>query len=288
MLDELDALRALRDTGTTGRAAVRLRITQSAVSKRIKALEERVGRPLVEPAGRRLRLTPAAEVLLAEADPLLQRLGEVLAGGVDGVRTLRVAASHSLLASWLPAALHAALARTPGVDLDLRVHRGPAVLEWLRAGDLDLAVCAEGDPDPSLAIVPLGDEPMVIVPSGLVPFVREGVVPVITIEPHSLTWSVLAGRIRARSPRWGWTVAPVRTIESFPAVVQLARAGFGHGLVPLPLALAAGVPAEVCVPFPGRGLHRTIVVVARPRTLDRPAVGAFVDALRAEVARRSL
>ncbi len=276
MLTELDALRALKETGTTGRAAVRLRITQSAVSKRIHALELRVGYPLVEPAGRRVRLTAAADHLLAEAEPLLQRLAEVVAGPAEERRPLRVAASHSLLASWLPAALHAAAA---GVELDLRVHRGPAVLEWLRSGELDLAVCAEGDPDSSLVTIPLGEEPMVIVPCGLVPFAPRGVVPVITIEAHSLTWAALSPRIRRRSAAWGWSVEPVRTIESFPAVVQLARAGFGHGLVPLPLALAAGVPRGLCIDFPGEGLTRRIVAVARQRTLTRPAVARLVHRL---------
>ncbi len=281
MLDELDALRALNETGTTGRAAIRLRITQSAVSKRIRALEARVGYPLVEPAGRRVRLNPAAEHLLAEAEPLLHRLAEVLTGPDSARPTLRVAASHSLLASWLPAALAHAAA---GVDLDLRVHRGPAVLEWLRSGELDLAVCAEGTPDGSLVTLPLLDEAMVLVPSGLTPFVPSGVVPVITIEAHSLTWAALTPRIRRRADSWGWTVAPTRTIESFPAVVQLARAGFGHGLVPLPLALAAGIPRDCCLPFPGLGLHRRIVAVARQRTLLRPAVAALVERLAAAVA----
>lgn len=282
MLDELEALRALRDTGTTGRAAVRLRITQSAVSKRIHALEARVGQGLVEPVGRRVRLTPAADRLLAEAEPLLQRLAEVVAGPAEAPRALRVAASHSLLASWLPAALfHAA----GGVGLDLRVHRGPAVLAWLRSGELDLAVCAEGEPDPSLVTLPLREEEMVVVPAGLVPIRPEGVLPVLTIEPHSLTWAALSGRIRRRGREWGWTVTPTHTIESFPAVVQLAVAGFGHGLVPLPLALAAGVPAEACLPFPGEGLHRSIVAVGRRRTLARPAVAALVDGLRGWVDR---
>lgn len=277
MFDGIEALRALDETGTTGRAAVRLRVSQSAVSKRIHALEARLGRQLVEPVGRRVQLTPEGRLLLDEAAPLLRRLAELLEADPAPGR-LRVAASHSLLASWLPAVLVVA-ASAAHVELELRVHRGPAVLEWLRSGELELAVCAEGDTDASLEVVPLGAEPMVIVPSGLVPFRPTGVVPVITVEPHSLTWAALAPRIARRARAWGWTVEPTRTLESFPAVVQLARAGFGHGLVPLPLALGAGIPAEACVPFPPPGLDREVVVAARRRTLARPAVRVFVDAL---------
>jgi len=277
MFDEMEALRALDETGTTGRAAVRLRISQSAVSKRVHALEARLGRQLVEPVGRRIRLTPEGRMFLDEAGPLLRRLAELL-DVEPGPGRLRVAASHSLLASWLPEVL-ARAAAAAHLELDLRVHRGPAVLEWLRSGELELAVCAEGDTDASLEVVQLGSEPMVIVPSGLVPFQPSGVVPVITVEPHSLTWAALAPRVARRARAWGWSVEPTRTIESFPAVVRLALAGFGHGLVPLPLAIASGVPAELCVPFPPPGLDRAVVVAARRRTLARPAVRVFVDVL---------
>ena len=64
MLDQLEALRALKEEGTTARAAVRLRLTQSAISKRIDALEAEVGAPLIEAHGRGCRLTPAGEALV--------------------------------------------------------------------------------------------------------------------------------------------------------------------------------------------------------------------------------
>lgn len=281
MIDDLHALRALAETGTMARAGVRLRVTASTVSKRIQALEDQLGRPLVEPTGRRVRLTPEAERLLREAEPLLLQLAEVLSPPGIGPARIRIAASHSLLASWLPAALKAAAACVPELSLDLRVHRGPAVLEWLRSGELDLAVCAEGDADPALRTEALAREEMVLVPAAGQPFTPAGVVPVITIEPHSLTWQALAPRIRRRAAGWGWSVEPAHTIESFPAVVQLARAGFGHGLVPRPLAEFAGV--EGLLSFPAPGLWRDIVVAGRRRTWDRGAVCAFLDALRTAV-----
>lgn len=280
MLDELEALRALDETGTTGRAAVRLRLSQSAVSKRVHALEARTGLSLVEPVGRRVRLTPEGRRLVDEAGPLLRRLAELVTSPAVARGRLRVAASHSLLASWLPAAL-AAAGSAAAVELDLRVHRGPAVLEWLRSGELDLAVCAEGDADPSLVVVPLLEEEMVLVPSGLGEVMLQGAVPVLTIEPHSLTWAALGPRLVRRERAWGFRLVPTQTLESFPAIVQLARAGFGHGLVPRPLAVAMGVPEGALVSLPSPGLRRAIVVVGRHRTLERPAVRTFVEGLSA-------
>lgn len=64
MLDHIDTLATLADAGTMTRAATRLRLSQSSVSKRIAALEREVGRKLVEAQGRGVRLTPAGQRLL--------------------------------------------------------------------------------------------------------------------------------------------------------------------------------------------------------------------------------
>ena len=62
LLPEIDALMALQRFGTVSEAAVQLRLTQSAVSKRLRSLEDELGYRIVEPAGRKLRLTDSAEV----------------------------------------------------------------------------------------------------------------------------------------------------------------------------------------------------------------------------------
>src|SRR6185503_17470399 len=106
MLDRLEALHALSSAGTMSRAAAQLRITQSAVSKRIAALEAELSMRLIERAGRNVRLTADAQRILQQARPLLGSLREVLRPR-DGEKAqlLRIAATDSLLSSWLPAVL---------------------------------------------------------------------------------------------------------------------------------------------------------------------------------------
>ena len=70
----IEALAALVQFGTVSEAATRLRLTQSAVTKRLQALQQAVGRRLVEHEGRRLRLTEDARLLLDRARPLLARM----------------------------------------------------------------------------------------------------------------------------------------------------------------------------------------------------------------------
>ena len=100
MFEQLQALRALQEAGTTGRAATRLRVSQSAVSKRIAALEERVGFALLRQEGRNARLTPAAEALLEDVLPRLLEIEARLDAAATAPSPVRIAATESLVASW--------------------------------------------------------------------------------------------------------------------------------------------------------------------------------------------
>ena len=247
MIDKLDALAALHATGTMGQAAVRLRITQSAVSKRIAALEAEVGQALITRQGRRVRLTLRAQRLLEDARPLLASLREVLAVPAEAEReNLRVAATDSLLASWLPATLRGALDRLPGLTLELHAHRGPALLERVRAGDYTLGFCPASAGDDELLVREVGREPMVIVPSALRPLTPGKVVEVWAIETQSLTWEAIATRVGRVKRSAGFSIEVVGRLESFTALVQVARAGFANALVPIGVARDLVCRASAC------------------------------------------
>jgi DNA-binding transcriptional LysR family regulator len=267
MLDRLEALRALSDTGTMGKAAARLRLTTSAVSKRIATLEREVGAPLLESDGRRVRLTPAARGLLEDVAPLLAALRERVTGFAPRPGTVRLAASESLLASWLPAIL----ARS-GLDLEIHGHRGPLVLERVRAGEVDLAIAAGGDDDPDLRAVLLGREPMVLVASS--PPVGECAFS--ALEETSLTSRHLHRRVARLASRWGFHLVPGRRVEGFVPAVRLAQAGFGPALAPRGVAEVLGAP-WIALP----GLDRPIYAVARPRTWGRAEVTALAARISA-------
>src|SRR4051794_4131508 len=111
-LRRLRALRAVADHGTLAAAADALHLTPSAVSQQLSALEREIGYGLLEPAGRSVRLTPAAHVLLGHADALfaqLERLeGELAAQDRTPRGEVRIAAFPTAVAGLL-----APPARTP-------------------------------------------------------------------------------------------------------------------------------------------------------------------------------
>src|ERR671938_1515775 len=101
MLDlrRLRLLRELNERGTIAAVADALQFSPSAVSQQLAQLEREAGVPLLERAGRNVRLTAAGQTLVGHADALLARLEaaeadlEATAEQVTG--TLRVATFQS-------------------------------------------------------------------------------------------------------------------------------------------------------------------------------------------------
>lgn len=151
----LAALAAVLHSGSFDSAAAQLRITQSAVSQRIKALEDAIGTTLIRrtrpatptDAGRRLWAH-------AEAVGLLERgLARDLAGLLPtAITPLRIAVTADSLATWvLPA-----LAKIDGVLFDLVIDDQDHSAELLRSGEVAAAITASARPVPGCDALALG------------------------------------------------------------------------------------------------------------------------------------
>ncbi len=280
MIELIEALEALKATGTMGKAGLRLRISQSAVSKRIATLESRLGATLIVKEGRRVSLTPRATHLLGRLALPLGELRSALIDEEDAPRgMLSLGVSESLLASHAARWLHRVRAELPVLELDLHAHRSVAVQERVAAGEYLLGLMAGHGDAPGLTSEEVFREPMAIIPRGLdLATLKKGEIPVITIEERSGTWQAIGRRARQAG------IVPERELECFFAAAQLAVQGFGHGLVPLGVALALRLPPGK-LRFLGPDLARPVSLVARKSVLARPLVQAFVEALRDAIKR---
>ncbi|MCH1864954.1 LysR family transcriptional regulator ArgP [Nocardioides sp. CFH 31398] len=154
--DRLAALAAVVDGGTFEAAARALHVTPSAVSQRVRALEQQVGQVVVTRTAP-CRPTGTGEVLLglARQTALLaaettERLGES-----GGVRRVAVAVNADSLATWFRAVL-AEVAGWPGVALELHVADQDHTTRLLRTGRVLAAVTAESAPVQGCTARPLG------------------------------------------------------------------------------------------------------------------------------------
>lgn len=143
-LRHLQALVALAEERHFGRAARRLHVVQSAVTRTIQALEDEVGTPLFVRDKRRVLLTPAGEVLLQRARGILDAADratrECREVGEGRLGTLRIALSGVSGVGRVSDALAAFRPRHPAVSIELSQRSTAAQISGLCEGELDLAI----------------------------------------------------------------------------------------------------------------------------------------------------
>jgi LysR family transcriptional regulator (chromosome initiation inhibitor) len=147
---QLAAFAAVLEEGSFDAAARRLAVTPSAVSQRIKALEDRLGQVLVVRQAP-CRPTPAGEQLLRRVRPMLALEAEALADFLPErsapavVRPIPIAVNEDSLVTWFVAAL-AQLHERYGYLFDVRVDDQDHTLDLLRDGSVLGAVTGEATP----------------------------------------------------------------------------------------------------------------------------------------------
>jgi len=140
---------AVAETGNISRAAKKLFLTQPALSRQIKALEDEFGECLLERQAHSIRLTPAGEILLGEARELFQRadllLERVRAAG-RGVR-LRVGYAPSLASGLLAEAVESFAQKHPNARVELFDLSSKEMLAGLEDETLDVVLTVAPERD---------------------------------------------------------------------------------------------------------------------------------------------
>ncbi|MFT7246476.1 MAG: DNA-binding transcriptional LysR family regulator [Candidatus Azotimanducaceae bacterium] len=277
MIENLETLLALSRTGTMLEASTELRVSQSAVSKRIATLEKYYDKKLIQKKGRRVELTRHGHQLVDKISPILSELRDLFVeDGGSGSGELVIGVSEAILSSWGPKVFFDIQQGMPDVNFLFHTHRTPVVLDRIRSGEFMAGVCTGSDSlDKDLQSEVLGYEPMVIIPSGLasLQWPENQPLSVITIEDHSGAWRSFKGEAARLNIR------REVSLESFFGVAQMAIAGFGHGLVPIGVARTLNVPEQVMVNLGDKGLRRPVRFVARKSTYALPMVSSFFQAL---------
>ncbi len=143
-LRQLKHFLAVGETGSITAAAKKLRLTQPALSRQIKALEEELDTLLLERGAHSIRLTPAGEVLMAEArkvvkftDAMIEKVRSTSAG-----EPLRIGYAPSLAGEFLSVAIGRFSQFHPRVRVSLYDWSSAEMRDGLASGKLDLIVAA--------------------------------------------------------------------------------------------------------------------------------------------------
>ncbi len=143
-INQLTSFVKVAETKSVGQAAKELFVTQPAVSKQIKALENELGTPLFDRIGKKVHLTRAGLLLLDYAERILRTLHDAR----NAVRDLTEECSGDLVVGTsdhislhrLPPVLKRYIAAYPAVNLVLRCHRSETILEMVQRNQVDLGV----------------------------------------------------------------------------------------------------------------------------------------------------
>lgn len=278
------------------RAAERLHIEQSPLSRTIKDLEEEFGAPLFVRNKRATRLTAAGEVLLADAQQILSLLDQArrnvraAASGYRGV--LRIAISDGAVEPRLSALLARVRAEEPELEVRMSEMRLSVQLRGLLDGQFDVGFSLsdkvgfgiEAEPvwiDPLMAAMRLG-HPLVRFPR--VPLSELARHPLILCDPQ--VREGCSQQIARLFQVEGVEPAVAEYAGSLDMMLTMVAAGFGVGFVTE--AQAGACRHEEIVLRPLDANHATMTTyLLRPASMRAMQVQRFIDRLKGQPPPRS-
>lgn len=139
---KLRAFQIVADEGSLRAAALRMRLTPSAISAKLGRLEEILGVRLFERGPKSLALTPAGQRLRAELAPLLEQAESALgriASDSGEAGSVSISVGGDYVWYFVPR-LNQFWTRFPNVDVNMRIYRSSQALAALQRGDLDFCM----------------------------------------------------------------------------------------------------------------------------------------------------
>ncbi|HEX6633951.1 MAG TPA: LysR family transcriptional regulator [Usitatibacter sp.] len=239
-LRQLEIYAAVARTRSLTRAAEEVHLTQPAVSMQLKHLEESVGVPLTEPAGRGIRLTDAGREFAGHVEEVLDRVAhlEELSARWKGVRSGRVRLGVVSTAKYfVPRLLARFLQARPGVDFRMTIHNREEILDELRGNAIDFAIMGRPPEGIDCVARAFAPNPLGIVASPGHRLARKRRIapaelagePFIVREPGSGTRAAMERYFGAHRVKWRASME----MASNESIKQAVIAGLGLGFLSL-------------------------------------------------------
>jgi DNA-binding transcriptional LysR family regulator len=284
--ERLPAFRAIAEAEHVHRAAERLGISPSALSRSLQQLEEELGVPLFQRYGRSIKLNELGRDLLSTTRLAMQSIdetiGELNATFADGA--FRVSSGGRLMMAYILPALHRLRARHPGLVPHVLGAPGPEVAGRLLRSEIEVALVFEAQPCEGLTIELLGQATNGVYCGRTHPLHGKAAV---TID-ELLRYKFAAPEPQAGGSVDGWPSHLPRRIALYASLLDPAIIACEDGelLAVLPDDMVrqilrghvlARVPIEVVPPTPIYALRRG------ERAGRRSRAAMFLDEVRAEL-----
>ncbi|MYS84838.1 LysR family transcriptional regulator [Embleya scabrispora] len=291
----LRVLVELARSGSMHAVADVLGTSTSTVSQQIAALARDMGAALIEPHGRRVRLTPAGRRLAEHAVTILaavDRAHHDLAPGAEPNGTLRIAGFATAIRGHLLPVVTDLAVDHPRVRVLIREHEPAEALQLLAEDGTDLALTydynlAPAAEDPTVRAIPLWTARWGL---GVPAHAEDGADAGDDADTTAHVFARFAGHdwivnsrntadetvIRTLASLAGFTPHVTHQADSLDLVQGMITAGLGVGLLPHGIALSAGVRL---LPLPLPHVDLRAYAVARHGRLNWPPLALTTDLL---------
>lgn len=271
------------------KASKRAHLAVSAISKRIAELENRVGAPLFTRFSRGVELTPAGQSMLSYTRKVFETLNQMeeelndYTGGVKG--NIKLHATTSALAQFLPADIESFTAEYPGIKLDIEERVGAAIVREVIEGHADLGIFASHTAAPGLETFPYRNDELAVAVALNHPLAdRESVhfsefIQYELIASHSE--SALYALITREAKKLDVTPKIKIRVSSFDCMCQLVASRLGISILPRHVIniYAKSIPL-VGITLNERWADRELQIGIRDIQMLPPTVKAFVEHLQ--------
>ena len=267
-LFHLETLMWIERLGTFAAAAQRLNTTQSAISARVREIEQQLGTALFQREGRRMVLTARGRRLVQASEPLCRGLEQVLLEASDhagATGTVRIGSGEIAAASCLPAFIQTIERERPGVTMEIELDLTARLLQQLLSGTRDIVFLAGPVASPGMRTAPIGSVELVWA-AGTAVAEAGGFatpLPVWSLPDHSPLHAVTLATLESHglAPRALHTCNNVRTL------IEIVANGTGAAVLPETMIrepLSTGTLREV-LPRPRQSVHFEAAIRTRER-----------------------
>ena len=272
LLEGIETLLALSHEKTMSKVGSQLYISQSAVSKRIALLEKKLGKKLIMPDGRHVRLTPAANELIANIGPTFQELqGQIYEQHAlldNTIITLNC--SETLVAGYLATMMGEYFKHDNAIRIS--TDHTPRIIEKVQSGKATIGFCAGHlPPHHGLKAIFLWKEPFVLVSQSRLQTLPTQVITNDLSNPANRYQLDILSQLG---------IEPLMELDSYTASAQLALGGVAAALVPLSIVKALKIEQQYCFSFEQlKPLFRPVHLCLRPNTYHNERVKKLLVAI---------
>ncbi|MCU7932234.1 MAG: LysR family transcriptional regulator [Candidatus Thiodiazotropha sp. (ex Codakia rugifera)] len=275
------------------RAANELHLSQPAVSMQIKQLEESVGLPLFEHAGKKIQLTEAGKEMFQYVRTIFQTFEEMeeVLDAMKGLDTGHLNIAVASTVNYFAPRLLAAFSRQyPGIDLSLDVTNRERLMGLLKNNEIDIVLMGLPPEDIELVYEPFMDNPLVVIAPPGHPLQGERRIPVQRLADEVFIMREAGSGTRLAMERYfakqSIVISTGMQMTRNEAIKQAVRAGMGLGVVSShTIELEVETGRLVILDIDDFPIQRHWYMVYRKNKRLSPAAKAFHDFVMSEAQR---